>query len=98
MSPDRGLLEWALLPGPQKVLAAARRRLEAGGDLEGSPLRVSLTLDERDEVGRLLGIAWTQSTRAVSARALVEKIGDLGTDVPALLAATGAPVRDLRTV
>lgn len=97
MNPDKGLLDWARLPGPQKVLAAARRRLDQGGDLTGSPLRVSLTADERKEVGKLLGMSWTHSGRAVGARALAEAIGNLGTDVPELLAAIGTPVRDLRS-
>jgi uncharacterized protein (TIGR02679 family) len=78
------------------VLAAARRRLEAGGDLLGSAFRVSLTPDEREEVGKLLGLTWTRSGRSVSARAFEEAIRNLGTDVPELLAATGTPVRDLR--
>jgi uncharacterized protein (TIGR02679 family) len=96
MNPDKGLLDWARLPGPRKVLAAARRRLEEGGDLTGRPFRVSLTTDERKDVGRLLGMSWIHSGRAVGARALAEAIGDLGTDIPELLAAIGTPVRDLR--
>jgi hypothetical protein len=96
MSINDGLLEWARLPGPRKVLAAARRRLEAGGDLSGSPLRVSLVQDERAEVGKLLGMPWVRSGRAVSARALASALDDLGTDAAELLAATGTPVRDLR--
>ena len=96
MNPDQGLLDWARLPGPQKVLAAARRRLEEGGDLTGSPFRVRLTAGEREEVGKLLGMSWINSGRAVGARKLAEAIGNLGTDVPELLAALGRPVRDLR--
>jgi uncharacterized protein (TIGR02679 family) len=96
MNPDQGLLDWARLPGPQKVLAAARRRLEEGGDLTGSPFRVRLTAGEREEVGKLLGMSWINSGRAVGARKLAEAIGNLGTDVPELLAALGSPVRDLR--
>ena len=96
MSLDEGLLEWARLPGPQKVLAAARRRLEAGGDLSGSSLRVSLTPDERAEVGRLLGMTWAGSGRSVSARTLASTLQGLGTDMAELLSATGDPVRDLR--
>jgi uncharacterized protein (TIGR02679 family) len=96
MNPDNGLLDWARLPGPQKVLAAARRRLEEGGDLTGRPFRVTLTASEREEVGKLLGMSWIHSGRAVGARALAEAIGNLGTDVPELLAAAGTPVRDLR--
>src|SRR6185437_7891872 len=83
-------------PGPQKVLAAARRRLEEGGDLTGSPFRVRLTAGEREEVGKLLGMSWINSGRAVGARKLAEAVGNLGTDVPELLAALGSPVRDLR--
>jgi hypothetical protein len=93
---EERLLEWARLPGPEKVLAAARRRLEAGHGLAGSPLRVELTSAEREEVGRLLGITWVRSGRAVGARALANAVDSLGTDVTALLAATGGPVRDLR--
>ena len=96
MSLDEGLLDWARLPGPQKVLAAARRRLEAGGDLSGSPLRVGLTPGERAEVGRLLGMTWVGSGKSVSARKLASTLQDLGTDAAELLAATGDPLRDLR--
>ncbi len=93
---DDRLLEWAQLRGPQKVLAAARRRLQAGHGLDGSPLRVDLTPSEREEVGRLLGISWVRSGRAVGARALTRAISDFGLDVTGLLAATGEQVRDIR--
>lgn len=90
------LLQWARLPGPQKVLAAARRRLEAGHGLTGSPLRIDLTASERDEVGGLLTMTWARSGRGVGAQALAKAVTDLGADVAELLAATGEPVRDLR--
>src|SRR5215471_643289 len=93
---DEGLLEWARLPGPRKVLDAARRRLEAGHGLSGTPLRVDLTPGERSDVGRLLGITWVRSGRAVGARALANAVSELGIDVATLLAVTGEPVRDLR--
>src|SRR5260370_3874205 len=93
---DDTLLAWAKLPGPRKVLAVARRRLEAGHGLDGSPLRVNLTPDERVEVGRLLGTTWVRSGRAVGAGALARAVGSLGTDVAELLAATGGPVQNLR--
>ena len=93
---DERLLQWARLPGPQKVLAAARRRLEAGHGLTGSPLRVDLTMKERDQVGGLLGMTWARSGRGVGARALATAVAGLGTDVAELLAATGEAVRDLR--
>jgi uncharacterized protein (TIGR02679 family) len=97
MSLDENLLNWARLPGPRKVLAAARRRLEAGGHLSGRPLRVGLTPDERDEVGRLLGMTWVGSGKAVGARTLAGTLQGLGTDVRELLEATGEPLRDRRT-
>jgi uncharacterized protein (TIGR02679 family) len=93
---DDALLASAELPGPRKVLAVARRRLEAGHGLDGSPLRVSLTPDERVEVGRLLGTTWARSGRAVGARALARAVGSLGADMAELLAATGGPVQNLR--
>jgi uncharacterized protein (TIGR02679 family) len=93
---EEALLAWAGLPGPRKVLAAARRRLEAGHGLDGSPLRVDLTPDERAEVGRLLGTRWVRSGRAVGARALNSAVGSLGSDVAELLAATGGQLHDLR--
>lgn len=71
---DDRLLAWARLPGPRKVLAAARRRLEAGHSLNGSPLRADLTPGERAEVGRLLASAGSgrdeQSARKRSLRRL----------------------------
>ncbi len=92
---DDRLLEWARLPGPAKVLAAARRRLEAGHAMTGRPMRVSLTGAERNQVGRLLGTSWVLSGRQVGARALAEAIGSLGSDLESLLvAAEGGPLRD----
>ncbi len=91
---DRRLLEWARLPGPAKVLAAARQRLEAGHGIGGSPLRVCLTDAERDQVGKLLGTKWALSGRQVGAKALAEATRSLGTDLETLLAACGGPLRD----
>src|SRR5207247_4140141 len=82
---DPGLLEWARLPGPAKVLEATRRRLEAGHGMAGRPLRVSLTSAERDQVGRLLGTSWVLSGRQVGAKALAEAVASLGTDLETLL-------------
>ncbi len=92
---DDRLLEWARLPGPAKVLAAARRRLEAGHAMTGRPVRVSLTEPERIQVGKLLGTSWVLSGRQVGAKALAEAIGSLGADLQTLLvAAEGGPLRD----
>ncbi len=92
---DSRLLEWCRLPGPQKVLTAARRRLESGRGSSGSPLRVPLTQAERDQVGKLLGVTWALSGRPVGAKALAEAAGSLGADLETLLTASYGPLRDL---
>ena len=91
---DPRLLEWARLPGPTKVLAVARQRLEAGHGMSGSPLRVPLTDAERDQVGKLLGTKWALSGHQVGAKTLAEAVRSLGTDLETLLAACGGPLRD----
>jgi serine/threonine-protein kinase len=93
---DPAILAWAKLNGPSKVLNAARRRLEGGHDLSGTPLYADLTVGERADVARLLGLTWQRSGRAVSARELSAVIRDRGTRVEELLAALGTPVRPLR--
>ena len=70
--------------------------LEAGHGLSGSPLRVDLTPGERSEVGRLLGMSWERSERAVGAKATAMADESYGATVTDLLAVTGDPVRDLR--
>lgn len=91
---DARLLEWAHLPGPAKVLTAARQRIEAGHGMAGSPMRVSLTDAERDQVGKLLGTQWVLSGRQVGARALAETIRTLGTDLETLLISIDGPLRN----
>ena len=91
---DPRLLDWARLPGPAKVLAAARKRLEAGYGMAGSPIRVSLTEAERDQVGKLLGTNWVLSGRHVGAKALAEATRALGTDLETLLTSADGPLRN----
>ena len=78
---DPGLLEWARLPGPAKVLAAARRRREAGHGMAGRPLRVALASAERNQVGKLLGTTWLLSGQQVGAKILATAVESLGTDL-----------------
>ena len=91
---DPGLLEWARLPGPAKVLAAARRRREAGHGMAGRPLRVALASAERNQVGKLLGTTWLLSGQQVGAKILATAVESLGTDLDTLLMETGGPLRD----
>ena len=91
---DPGLVSWARLPGPAKVLAAARQRLEAGRAMTGSSLRVALTEPERDQVGRLLGTSWVLSGRQVGAKALANAVQTLGADLETLLTVVGGTLRN----
>lgn len=88
------LLEWARLPGPAKVLAKARRRLEEGHGANGGPLRVDLTTSEREDVGRLLGTAWALSARPVRIHTLADAVAEVGSNLPSLLQALHGPMRD----
>lgn len=92
---DPALSEWARLPGPAKVLAAVRRRREAGHGMTGRPLSVSLTRAERDQVGKLLGMTWVLSGRQVNMQALATAIESLDADLDALLTEAGGALRDL---
>lgn len=76
------------------MLAAARRRLEAGHGMSRGPLRADLTPAERKQVGQLLGVTWEVSGRAVPAKALAEAINATGADLGALLTAIGGPLRN----
>jgi uncharacterized protein (TIGR02679 family) len=91
---DAQLLEWTRLPGPAKVLAAARQRLEAGHGMAGSPLRVSLTVDERGQVGKLLGTKWLLSGRQVGMKALSDAVETLGADLVSMLTTADGPLRN----
>ena len=92
---DPALLEWARLPGPARVLAAARRRREAGHGMIGRPLQITLTSAERDQVGRLLGMTWVLSGRQVSMKVLATAIESIDSDLDALLTEAGGALRDL---
>ncbi|MGW4279927.1 DUF2399 domain-containing protein [Nocardia sp. NPDC004750] len=65
-----GLLAWAALPGPALVVEAISRRIHRGGGLERGSLKVTLTTEQRRQVGRLLGVDWEVSGNAVTLRAL----------------------------
>ncbi|WP_109529931.1 MULTISPECIES: DUF2399 domain-containing protein [Nocardia] len=65
-----GLRGWAALPGPALLVDALGRRIHRGGSLESGSLTLRLTTAQRREVGRLLGVDWEISGRAVTVRAL----------------------------
>lgn len=78
-----GLVTWARLAGPAKVLDAARQRARRGFHTESGTVRVELTTPQRREVARLLGTPWDVSGRPV-------RLQDLGT----ALAEHGLTVRE----
>lgn len=97
MSVPPFLLAWARLPGPAKVLAEARSRIERTGSLgPRALLRIPLTDPERAEVGRMLDAAWAGSGDDVPVRVLRRELERHGTTLEALLEAVGGPLRDRR--
>lgn len=90
------LRRWARLPGPTRVLDAARITLEAGST--GDRVRVRATLDTagRDQVGRLLGLSWVSSGTPVTLGLLRTACARNGTELVPLLEALGGPLRDRR--
>jgi len=88
------LLSWAREPGPRRVLAAIRDRLEKGQLGVRSQVAVDLSPAERREVGRLLDARWAGSGGAVRVRELRAGITGHGTTLEDLLVAVGGPLRD----
>lgn len=88
------LERWARQPGPAKVLATARARIERGA--ANAMLRVELTDDEREQVGRLLGIDWQVSRRPITLKALRAALTGATSTLEDLLEAVGGPLIDRR--
>lgn len=90
------LRHWARLPGPTRVLNAARTTLEAGST--GHRVKVRATLDTagRDQVGRLLGLPWVSSGKPVTLGLLRAACARNGTELVPLIETLGGPLRDRR--
>ena len=89
------LLAWARLDGPAKVLAEARRRLEAGKLGQRAHLDLPLTPGERAQVGRLLSPTWAAGAAPLRVADLRAALAANGATLEALLVAVGGPLRDL---
>ena len=89
------LLAWARLDGPAKVLAEARRRLEAGKLGQRAHLDLPLTPGERAQVGRLLPPTWAAGATPLRVADLRAALAANGATLEALLVAVGGPLRDL---
>ncbi|UFN96260.1 TIGR02679 domain-containing protein [Micromonospora aurantiaca] len=82
--------------GPAKVLAAARERLQNGH--VGDRVRLTVELDEREraQVGRLLGVAWEASAKAITLGNLRAGLAALDDDLVAVLTRHGGAPDNLR--
>ncbi|WP_050778018.1 TIGR02679 domain-containing protein [Micromonospora sp. ATCC 39149] len=85
---------WAALPGPTKVLAAARELLENGKTGPGVTVRITLDAVERDQVGRILGMSWEASTAPVTLGRLRKALHGLNDTLEDLLVRLGGPLDD----
>lgn len=86
---------WAGLPGPSRVLDAARRRAERGRLGPRSTIDVALSAAERAEVGRLLPASWLAGIAPVRTTELRAGLLEHGVTLEDLLVALGGPLRDL---
>lgn len=85
---------WAALPGPAKVLAAARELLENGKKGPGVTLRITLDAGERDQVGRIFGMSWEVSMAPVTLGRLRKALHGLDDTLEDLLVRLGGPLDD----
>lgn len=96
MSVPAHIVAWAADPGPAKVIAAARVRVEAGKLGPRAVVEVDLTVEERRQVGRMLGPVWAASGEPVKVAQLRAGLGTHATTLEDLLVRVGGPLRDLR--
>lgn len=89
------LLEWARRPGPSKVLAEVRDRLERGRLGVRAKLQVELSSVERAEVGQLADVRWTRAGEPVRVDQLRGWLAANGVELESLVEAIGGPMRDL---
>jgi uncharacterized protein (TIGR02679 family) len=88
------VLRWARRPGAASLLLAVRGKVEAGKS--GDRVQVAVPEGHRDDVGRMLGVAWDLSSKPVTLRLLRDALARDGVDLSALLTEVGGPLRDRR--
>lgn len=96
-----GLVTWADKPGPAKLLDVARLRARRGHQTEAGTLTtLTLTADERRDVGLLLGTRWAASGKPVRLQDLAAALAEHGQSVRGFVEnIDGAPIvpdRDVR--
>src|SRR4051794_22833396 len=83
-----GIRQWSALNGPATILDATLIRARRGHDTENGRLgTLSLSSDQRREIGRLLGNSWASSDRPVQLREVAARLSDHGLTVRALIEA-----------
>ena len=90
------LVEWADQDGPSRLLAAFRARYERLGNFGAGAIRVTFSIEERREVGELLGLRWVDSGRAATVVAVERALSDRGSSLADILGRTGEPPRHKR--
>ena len=82
-------------PGAAALLSAAREKIETGRAGDRSQLQVP---DEhRADVGRMLGVSWELSDKAVTLKSLRTALERAGTTLEAVLVELGGPMRNAAT-
>jgi uncharacterized protein (TIGR02679 family) len=86
------ILSWAVRPGAEALLHVAREKIETGRAGDRSQLPVPA--EHRADVGRMLGVPWELSTRAVTLKTLRTALERAGTTLEAVLVELGGPLRN----
>ncbi|MGM9473452.1 TIGR02679 domain-containing protein [Pseudarthrobacter sp. YS3] len=69
-----------------------REKVEGGKT--GDRTQVTIGEEHRDDIGRILGVAWELSGKPVTLRVLRDGLSKAGADLDTLLTAVGGPLRD----
>jgi uncharacterized protein (TIGR02679 family) len=97
---SKGVGEWMRMSGPSALLQAIRVRAQRGHGTESGILStLSLSADQRREIGLLLGTRWEVSGRPVRLQDVAARLAEHGLSVRQLAeAATGRPIEENRAL
>lgn len=96
--PD-GLAAWARRPGPAMVLDAVRTRAKRGHRTESGTLSLSLSPEQRRDVGLVLGTRWEVSGQQVNLKTLAARLAEHDLSVRQLIELLdGKPIEETRTL
>lgn len=89
------VLGWARSPGPARVLAEVRRRIEAGRCGPRAQIEIDLSVEERGQVGRMLDARWQVGGAPVPVARLRTALAGHGVELEDLLVVLAGPLRNL---